>query len=69
MTTSPVASVRTEYGRSIWKPGKRLQVLGYTEVDCGVEDDPQTRIRIFTTNRDAQAALQRARTSRRRKAA
>jgi hypothetical protein len=61
MTTPRVATVKVEYGRRIWTPCPRLQVLGFIETDMGAEDDPMTPGRIYAANRDAKAALDRAR--------
>jgi hypothetical protein len=57
----PIAAVKTEYGRSIWRPGPRLRALGFHETDLGLEDEPMTASRAYIMNRAAAAALKRAR--------
>jgi hypothetical protein len=56
-----VASLKTdEHGRAIWTPGAALRRLGWITVDLGPEDDAYTRARIQIMERDAKAALDRA---------
>ncbi len=61
MSMPSVATIETEYGRSIWRPGPRLRALGFVETDLGAEDEPSTASRIYAMNRDAADALKRAR--------
>lgn len=63
-TPRPIAKVATEHNRSIWRPGPRLRELGFVETDLGAEDEAGTVTRIYTMNRDAAAALKRARAQR-----